>query len=334
MGADTLLLVTGAAIAGLVQGVSGFAFSMVAMSIWAFGLEPRVAAVMAVFGGMTGQWLSALTLRRGLHFDRLWPFLAGGAIGVPLGVWLVPQVSPRIFLSVLGSVLVVCCPVMMLSRLPRLHHGGRAADALAGAGGGVMAALAGFAGVLPTLWTTLRGWDKDTQRAVVQNFNLVMLTATMATYVASGTVTPDMLPMFALVAPALVIPSLLGTRVYLGLSEARFRQIVLSLLTAAGSSHAVEGDGRISIGRWPGRSARFVVRTLHAPQCAPPVRPCRCTNVASTSSAITRSTPTARMWSSEWKPASSSRCTTSAPMPLDFSSTPRSSAEKFMTMSK
>jgi uncharacterized membrane protein YfcA len=234
---DTLLLVTGAAIAGFVQGVSGFAFAMVAMAIWAFGLEPRIAAVMAVFGGMTGQWLSALTLRRALHLDRLAPMLAGAAVGVPLGVWLVPQVSPRSFLIVLGTVLVVVCPAMLaLPRLPKLHHGGRGADALAGVGGGVMAALAGFAGVVPTLWTTLRGWDKDTQRAVVQNFNLVALTATMVTYVATGAVTREMLPMFALVAPALVIPSLIGTRVYLGLSEARFRQLVLTLLTAAGAA--------------------------------------------------------------------------------------------------
>ncbi len=235
MSTDILLLVVGAMVAGFVQGVSGFAFSMVAMSIWAFGVEPRLAAVMAVFGGMTGQWLSALTLRRGLHFDRLWPLLAGGAVGVPLGVWLVPQVSARSFLMVLGAVLVVVCPFMLaLPRLPRLRHGGRGADALAGVGGGVLSALAGFSGVIPTLWMTLRGWEKDTQRAVTQNFNLVALTATMAAYVASGAVTREMLPMFAIVAPALVIPSLLGTRVYRGLSEAVFRTVVLVLLTMAG----------------------------------------------------------------------------------------------------
>jgi uncharacterized protein len=33
-----------------------------------------------------------------------------------------------------------------------------------------------------------------------------------------------------------VIPSLLGTRVYLGLSQARFRQIVLALLTLSGAA--------------------------------------------------------------------------------------------------
>lgn len=43
-----------------------------------------------------------------------------------------------------------------------------------------------------------------------------------------------MLPYFAIVAPAMLVPTLLGARVYIGISEARFRQIVLSLLTASG----------------------------------------------------------------------------------------------------
>ena len=34
------LLAFGAAIAGLVQGISGFAFAMVAMSIWVWGVDP------------------------------------------------------------------------------------------------------------------------------------------------------------------------------------------------------------------------------------------------------------------------------------------------------
>jgi len=56
----------------------------------------------------------------------------------------------------------------------------------------------------------------------------------MATYVGKGIVTRDMLPMFLVVAPAMLIPSLLGARVYLGISEAAFRKIVLTLLTASG----------------------------------------------------------------------------------------------------
>jgi hypothetical protein len=34
--------------------------------------------------------------------------------------------------------------------------------------------------------------------------------------------------------PALLLPSMLGTRLYVGLSEAGFRRVVLSLLTVSG----------------------------------------------------------------------------------------------------
>jgi uncharacterized membrane protein YfcA len=115
-----------------------------------------------------------------------------------------------------------------------VRRGGRLADAVAGALGGVMGGIGGYTGVIPTLWCTLRGFDKDAQRVVVQNFNLAALAFAMAGYVAAGVVTRDMLPMFAIVAPAMLIPALIGARVYVGIGEARFRQVVLGLLTLSG----------------------------------------------------------------------------------------------------
>jgi uncharacterized membrane protein YfcA len=63
-----------------------------------------------------------------------------------------------------------------------------------------------------------------------------MLAVTMASYVASGVVTREMLPFFAIVAPAMLVPTLLGARLYIGITEARFRQIVLGLLTVSGAA--------------------------------------------------------------------------------------------------
>ncbi len=122
----------------------------------------------------------------------------------------------------------------MARSLPPIRVGGRIGDAIAGMAGGVLSGIGGFAGPVPTLWSTLRGFGRDEQRAVIQNFNLAMLAVTMATYVGSGLVSRQMLPYFAIVAPAMLVPTLLGARVYIGISEARFRQIVLSLLTASG----------------------------------------------------------------------------------------------------
>ena len=230
-----LVVALGAAVAGFVQGLSGFAFGMVSMSFWAWVLEPRLAATLAVFGALLGQVLAALTVRRGFDGRRLLPFVLGGLAGIPLGVALLPHLDMVWFRAVLGTLLALWCPAMLLSaRLPRLTAGGRVADGAVGLAGGVMGGLGGFTGALPTLWCTLRGYPKDAQRAVIQNFNLSMLAVTMAIYLATGIVTREMLPMFAVVAPAMLVPTLLGARLYVGISEARFRQIVLGLLTLSG----------------------------------------------------------------------------------------------------
>jgi uncharacterized membrane protein YfcA len=190
---------------------------------------------MAVFGGLTGQVLAALTVRRGFDLKRLLPFLAGGVVGIPIGVALLPHLDVVLFRVLFGGLLVTWCPVMLMARrLPHLKAGGRWADGVVGATGGVMGGLGGFTGAVPTLWCTLRGFDKDAQRAIIQNFNLAALAMTMASYLACGVVTRDMLPMFAIVAPAMLLPALLGARLYIGISEAAFRKIVLSLLTASG----------------------------------------------------------------------------------------------------
>ena len=153
MTSELWLLAFGAAVAGLVQGISGFAFAMVAMSIWVWGIDPLIAAPMAVFGGWFGQVISAIRVRRGWYVSILWPFVVGSAIGIPIGQQLLALLDPNQFKLVLGSLLVVCCSAMLATaRLPKIHHGGKVADAGVGLLGGVMAPLSGFSGLAPALW--------------------------------------------------------------------------------------------------------------------------------------------------------------------------------------
>ena len=243
-GVEWMVLLGGAVVAGFVQGLSGFAFSMVSMSIWVWALDPRLAAVMAVFGSLTGQLIGLFTVPRALSLRELAPFLLGGAVGVPIGVALLPQIDAAWFKSGLGLLLVITCPAMLLAaRLPRVALRNpalaRTADAVAGAAGGFMGGLGGFTGVVPTLWCTLRGMDKAAQRAVVQNFNLAALTTTMLAYLISGAVTRPMWPLLPVVAAAVLVPSLIGARFYHRLSEQAFRRVVLGLLTLSGAAMLV-----------------------------------------------------------------------------------------------
>lgn len=230
-----VVVVMGAALAGFVQGLSGSNFGLVAMAVWAWSLEPTLTGPLVVCGSLVGQLLAIRSLRRRFHAPRLFAMVAGGLIGVPLGVLLLHRIDPTLFRLLVGVLLVVWCPLMLLSReLPRFARGGHAANASVGLLGGVMGGLGGLTGPAPALWATLRGWDRDTQRSVIQGFNLAMQALTMATYLLSGTITRQAFSLFPLVAVAVLIPTLIGIRLYSRFSDQTFRRVILSLLAVSG----------------------------------------------------------------------------------------------------
>jgi uncharacterized protein len=226
----------GAAAAGFVQGLTGFAFGLVAMAIWAWTIDPVLAGPLVVFGSLVGQVLGLGSLQRSLDWRRILPFVAGGLLGVPLGVLVLAHIDPLGFRLAVGLLLVLWCPAMLFAQdLPRITRGGRLADAGAGWLGGIMGGIGGLSGPAPILWVTLRGWDRHAQRAVIQVFNLAMHTTIMAAYLATGTISGEVARLFAVVLPAMLVPALIGARLFHRFSDTAFRRVVLGLLAASGA---------------------------------------------------------------------------------------------------
>jgi uncharacterized membrane protein YfcA len=239
----------GTLLAGFVQGLSGFAFGLVAMTVWVWVVSPQVAGPLVVFGSLVGQLLSLGAVRRSFDSRRVWPFLIGGCLGAPLGVAMLRYIDQAAFKLAIGLLLLVYCPLMMCLRTgPRITAGGRFADGGVGLIGGLMGGLGGLNGPAPTLWCALRGWSRHEQRAVFQTFSLCMQTLTLAIYGASGLITRQTLVLFALVAPAMVVPTLLGVRLYSRFSEAGFRRLVLILLSLSGVVLTVSSLPRLIVG--------------------------------------------------------------------------------------
>ena len=228
-------VVVGAAAAGFVQGLSGFAFAMVALALWAWTLDPVLAGPLVVFSALFGQVATIGSVRKSFNLARSLPFIAGGAAGVPIGVALLKNIDPTVFRLVVGVVLAGFCTVMLFSsRLPKITFGGRLADGGIGFVGGIMGGIAGLSGAVPTLWTSFRGWKKDVQRAVYQSFNLAMHAITLTLYALAGLIDAKVGLMFIIAAPAMLIPALVGAKLYKKVSEAAFRRIVLGLLAISG----------------------------------------------------------------------------------------------------
>jgi uncharacterized membrane protein YfcA len=228
-------IIVGACAGGFVSGIAGFAFGLVALAFWVWGIHPQFLAPMVVFGSLVTQTFSIGTVTHRFEWKRVMPFLIGGAVGVPIGVALLGSVNIRLFRLFVGIVLIVYCSfTLLLTNVKPVAAGGRLADALSGVVGGVMGGLAGLTGPAPTLWCTVRGWDKDVQRCIFQSFNLAMQAIAMVIYWHDGILTPALGKIFLLMAPAVIVPTILGARLYKRINASAFRRLVLSLLLLSG----------------------------------------------------------------------------------------------------
>ena len=148
-----------------VAGLSGFAFGLVAASLWLYIIAPLQSAILIVAFGLIVQGYSVWRLRHALDWHKLWPFVVGAAFGVPAGVALVAWLDPRSARISVGVLLVhYSLYAFFRPSLQSVAAEGPVVDAAVGYLNGVLGGLTGLAGILVTIWCGLRGWSKDVQR--------------------------------------------------------------------------------------------------------------------------------------------------------------------------
>jgi uncharacterized membrane protein YfcA len=174
-------------------------------------------------------------LRHALQWNRLWPFLLGGAFGVPVGVAILAWANPDYMRAGVGA-LLIAYSLYGLARpsMQPILSGGAPADAGVGLLNGVLCGATGLAGIIVTIWCGLRGWSKDVQRTVFQPTGVAIFAMSAVWLGVSGTVDAALVRLFVIGLPILLAGTWLGLRLYGRVSEAGFRKIVLALLLVSG----------------------------------------------------------------------------------------------------
>ena len=220
--------------AALVAGLAGFAFGLVAAAVWLHILTPVQTATLIIAFGLIVQGVAVWKLRRALQWRRLWPFLLGGLVGVPLGAAVLGWANPDYMRAGVG-VLLIAYSIHGLAR-PAVKPivAGARADAGVGLLNGVLGGATGLAGIIVTIWCGLRGWPKDVQRTVFQPVGVSVFAMSAVALGASGAVNADTLRLFAIGLPILLAGTWLGLKLYGRVDDAGFRKIVLTLLLVSG----------------------------------------------------------------------------------------------------
>jgi uncharacterized protein len=230
----TLLFLSGTFLAALVAGLGGFAFGIVAAAVWLYILSPLQTATL--INGLVVQGYSVWKLWHALSWRRLAPLLVGTALGVPLGVFMLAHGDPHYLRYGTGAVLVLFSLYGLLRpTIPPIKAAAMAGDLGAGFLNGVLGGATGLAGIVTVIWCQLRGWTKDQQRAVFQPVGVATFALSAAWLGGQGAISREVIRLFVVALPVVLVGTWLGLKFYGTLDEAQFRKVVLILLLASGA---------------------------------------------------------------------------------------------------
>jgi hypothetical protein len=231
---DLVVFLLATFIGAAVAGIAGFAFGLVASAIWLHVITLAQSAALIAGFAIVIQGAMLWKLRHALHIPRLLPFIAGGAIGIPIGAAVLNWASPSQMRAFIGLALIVFSIYSLArSTLPAVG-GGRLGDGMTGIASGFFGGSTGLAGLPVIVWSTLRRWPKDEQRAVFQPVAVAIFALTLLWFGGTGRLTSDTIKLFIVGLPAVLLGTWLGFRLYGRLNETTFRVVVLVLLLVSG----------------------------------------------------------------------------------------------------
>ena len=232
----TTSLVTAMIIAAsaLVASIAGFAFCALAGSAFAYlRMDPVEAVRTMVLCSTVIQLYAVWKIRRAIRWSALWPMMLAGAAMVPVGVWLLLHVDIGVYGVGLGVFLCAYGLWAVFRGDNLILRGSLRRDLGAGALGGLAGGLAGLSGSFVAIWCSMRGWSKDTQRAVYQPFILVMQVWTLVCLRWVADTHSSLLEEFRFV-PFALLAGIAGFAIYERLTHAQFRAVVSALLMVSG----------------------------------------------------------------------------------------------------
>lgn len=234
-GAQIAIVLVGAVAGGIVNGLTGFGTALTVLAIWLHAIPPTVAATVVIFCSVASQLQTLPMIWRTIRWNYVWAFVVPGVFGVPIGTYLLPHIDPRIFKLGIGIFLVAYTSYVLARRIEvKIAWGGAVADCIIGFAGGILGGLAGLSGVLPVVWTDLRGWTKEHRRGVIQVFNMTILSLALVSHVASGLLTRDVAVAAAVALPGTVAGAHIGGFIYRRIADRSYSRIIMLLLLVSG----------------------------------------------------------------------------------------------------
>jgi uncharacterized membrane protein YfcA len=223
------------------QTVTGFGFSLILMPLFTIFFGLQTAAPLVALQGVTLYVVNLLRYHVNLREAVRLGFAA--AIGVPVGIWALVSVDASIIKSILGLILVIYA-IYSLAKPASLHLQATGWFLPFGFIGGCLAGAYNTPGPMFVFYGTLRGWQKEEFRAILQVLFLLTGTLTVVSHWLANHLTPMVSLWYLITAPALLVGVWVGSWIDRKVNRERFRVLITIMILILGLSLILESFRR------------------------------------------------------------------------------------------
>lgn len=224
-------------VAALVQSLSGFGFSLLAVPLMSLAVDVRLAVVVSTLVAMGTTATHAWKERSRAHAALARRLIAASFVGMPLGLLAFVRLSERHLKVGLGVTILVL--TLMLVRGVVIDDSARAREWMLGLLSGALATSLSTNGPPLVFVLHARGLKPEEFRGTINRVFFVVNFVTLGLFLLAGRVTRDSLLLGGLVIPVVVVSTLVGYGLRRHVDERRFRGLVLFLLALSGASAIV-----------------------------------------------------------------------------------------------
>lgn len=222
---------------GFVNGLAGFGTALFSLG-WLLQVMPpqqavAIALICSLVTGVPGVW----QVRHSIDRRRLALFILPAFAGIPIGTVLLGLIDTQLLSLLVGGMLLLYGGYFAFRRtLPAIEGNWTLVEAGIGFVGGVLGAMAGLSGALPSMWLALRPWPKAVQRGIMQPFSMVILLVATVLLALEGVFTPDVLYNLGFVLPASMFGAIIGLMLFRRMPDALYPRVLIGLMLISGGT--------------------------------------------------------------------------------------------------
>lgn len=220
-------------ISAIIQGMTSFGFSLVAMPFLTLFLPLKLIVPTLVICSLVLNLVIFSKMKGKLHIKRILVMLVIGIISTPIGVEILTLIDENYLKASVGS-LVIFSALIMMKDIHVSFKNKTLTYAITGFFSGVLNGSVSLSGPPVVLMLVNEGEEKDNFKKNISGYFLALNIFTIPSFLAKGLISTEVLKMFSVGSVVIVIGAFIGIKIGEHIDETKFKKIVLVMIMLMG----------------------------------------------------------------------------------------------------